>query len=115
MLTRSTSRIRFSALWLMLIAVVCLVVVPVGAEAKVHRDIEMEGDPGDGHDNAGGGGTGDVGDGLEPVGGQELLNKERSLFEVSIFPVQIISIWNLNSMEIEIICVIQNEKWKVQK
>lgn len=57
MLTRSNSPIRLSALWLMLIAVVCLAVLPGVAVAKVHRTIEMEGDPGDGVEgqNSGGG------------------------------------------------------------
>ena len=57
MMTRPDFRMPHSAVWLLLVAILCVAVLPTLAVAKVDRDIAQEGDPTDGLDSDGGGGS----------------------------------------------------------
>jgi len=59
MTTKNSSYSRIVAVWLVLLAFLCGMIVPSLALAKQEMEIAMEGDPTDGLDFAGGGGGGD--------------------------------------------------------
>jgi len=64
MMTRSDFRMPHCAVWLLLVAILCVAVLPSVASAKLIEKIATEGDPTDGHDSTGGGGSW-IGSGLE--------------------------------------------------
>ena len=68
MKTHTSSQSRIITVWLVLLAFLCCMMVPSIALAKKDMVIATEGDPTDGLDNTGGGGSGslDPGDGGEP-------------------------------------------------
>ena len=59
MMTRSDFRMPHCAVWLLLVAILCVAVLPTVAVAKLIDEIATEGDPGDGMDSTGSGGGGD--------------------------------------------------------
>ena len=58
MMTHTSSRSRIITVWLVLLAFLCAMIVPSMALAKKDMTIATEGDPGDGMDFSGGGGSG---------------------------------------------------------
>ena len=82
MMTQNSSCSRIVAVWLVLLAFLCGMIVPSLALAKQDMTIGSEGDPTDGLDYTGGGGGGggilDGGDGEEPQLSPRLRDQEYS-------------------------------------
>ena len=78
-------QLKHVTVWLVLLGFLCGVMGPSVSFAKVYRDIDTEGDPGDGdelvRDGAGGGSDG----GLVPP--SEPSSIEKSLFHIQLIPV----------------------------
>jgi len=82
MMTHNSSQFRIIAVWLVLLAVLCVMIVPSVALAKQEMVIATEGDPTDGF-GATGGGSGNLDDdGDQPV--ENMVGYSENLFFVDI-------------------------------
>ena len=109
MMTKNSSYSRIVAVWLVLLAFLCGMIVPSLALAIQDMDIEMEGDPGDGLGATGGGGgfQNDQGSSEAPIVDSIAISFSSQLWSIPnnryLGPVFLIPIWENGHLQFVII------------
>jgi len=110
MMTQNSSCSRIVAVWLVLLAFLCCMMVPALAIASKDIEIEMEGDPRDGLDSTGGGGGGSSLDGgddqnsIIPIDSKVFISQDNFNGIFSFHKYLIVPIWLNGQIHFFMVC-----------